>query len=134
MRRYLGRVGIAAFAAFCCSAAAVTSMADENGRVTFRFTNSAVHKIYVKFFSQSRSAVWPKAGQSYPLTDAKEHAFPLNCSIGEKICYGAFYASGASWGVGRNGKTRCDGCCQTCGPEDERISHHWDLQDAPKAD
>ncbi len=42
--------------------------------------------------------------------------YALNCSPGEKICFGAWRASNTVyWGTGMNDKHGCQNCCTTCG-------------------
>lgn len=71
----------------------------------------------LKFFSADRRRVWPTADRMYPLRDSKFHTFSLECTPGQKICYGAWRegADTISWGVGRAGNKGCSNCCMTCG-------------------
>jgi hypothetical protein len=107
-----------------------TGNAQASGLVTFNITNNARYTIFLKFFSQNRSWVWPTATSNYVLNDNKEHSIRLTCNIGEKICYGAGYShdgTGSSWGVGFLGKLGCSGCCLTCAANNP--THAWSLDD-----
>jgi hypothetical protein len=53
------------------------------------------------------------------LEDSKAHVTRIRCWEGEKICYGAWTDGNASWGVGRNNKHDCKGCCVTCSKGDK---------------
>ncbi len=89
----------------------------QNGLATFNFTNNARYTVFLKFYSENRSYVWPGPSDHYTLSDNGEHPFTLACNIGEKICYGAGYSqdgTGNYWGVGFLGNQGCTACCLTC--------------------
>jgi hypothetical protein len=102
----------------------------QNGTATFNLVNNARYTIFLKFYSQSRSYVWPGPSDHYTLSDNGEHSFPLACNVGEKICYGGGYSqdgSGTYWGVGFLGNEGCTGCCLVCGTNNP--THAWSLDD-----
>lgn len=73
--------------------------------------------VHLEFYSQARNNAWPGGDQIYPLKDSQFHEFRLNCTPGEKICYGAGRSGNYKryWGVGIGDKYGCTGCCMTCG-------------------
>jgi hypothetical protein len=74
------------------------------------------YKVQIEFYSQDRNRAWPGGDRAYNLNDYDTHSFTLNCNSGEKICYGAWDANASStyWGVGKNDRQGCQGCCYTC--------------------
>ena len=87
-------------------------------QVTFRVKSNHPNKVQISYYSQMRRGhAWPGGGQAYALNDSAFHSHTLNCTPGEKICYGAWVTGSGSryWGVGPNGKYGCTGCCTTCG-------------------
>jgi hypothetical protein len=124
----MSRFFLALLAVLCLGAAVGPQSAHaQDGVATFGFVNSTRYKVYVKMFSKSRTWVWPSSTTSWPLDDSEEHNFRLTCEVGEKICFGAFWADGRSWGVGRYGRDGCTQCCLTCNTPDQDPSHTWDL-------
>ena len=120
--------------AILIAAAAVDtrSVAAQNGVVTFKFTNSASYIIYMRMFSQDRSWTWPGGTRAYVLNDRDQHSFPLQCFVGEKICYGGSYRGGDSqayWGLGIGGTRGCRTCCLRCGTAAEDAWSSWNLTD-----
>lgn len=81
------------------------------------FKSNYKYKAEVKFFSRTRNAVWPSDGRVFPFNDYGQYTIKLRCNVGEQICYGAWptgTSGGTYWGVGRDGKQGCTGCCRTC--------------------
>lgn len=78
------------------------------------------YTVQLKFFSRTRSHVWPSASTSWVLNDYNEHTFSMTCMSGEKICLGAWNVLSGNvtgstyWGVG-TGRQGCTKCCFTCG-------------------
>jgi hypothetical protein len=102
----------------------------QDGQATFNITNSARYTIFLKFYSQDRSWVWPGSSEHYTLNDSAEHSFTLACSIGEKICFGGGYSQnglGRYWGVGFLNHQGCTGCCLSC--DASNPTHSWNLVD-----
>lgn len=83
-------------------------------------------RVRLEFYSQNYSRAWPGGDKSYVLADSEFHEYNISCQQGEKICYGAWREGNANsyWGVGRNDKQSCTGCCMTCGTG----SHRYTLQ------
>lgn len=100
--------------------AAANDAAAENE--VFRITSMSESKVQMQFFSMDRRVRWPSANRAFDLNDYNEHKFNLSCINGEKICYGAWVTGNSQryWGVGAEGKARCDDCCYTCGGSDPR--------------
>ena len=94
----------------------------------FTVKSMAENNVQIAFFSQDRRVRWPASGRAWGLNDYGDHKFNLSCVDGEKICYGAWLTGNARtyWGVGSDGKERCDNCCYTCGGSDPR---HITLRD-----
>jgi hypothetical protein len=102
----------------------------QDGVATFSLKNSSPYTIHLRMFSRSRDWIWPSATTHYTLDDDGVHTARLTCEVGEKICFGAGWRESDSprfWGVGFSGTKGCQGCCLTCGYEDEDVSHFWDL-------
>ena len=78
--------------------------------------NSTPYKIVFKFFSRSRNAVWPGAGQVWYVWPGQKYTPVLRCQDGEYICYGAWVEGrpDINWGVGPSGNLGCPSCCYTC--------------------
>ena len=103
-------VGLAAllFAVFAARDAAA-----ENE--TIKVKSMAETDVRIVFFSQDRHKVWPNPGLSFDLKDYKDHDIKLACIKDEQICYGAWVTNtNRYWGVGRDGKATCRGCCYKC--------------------
>ena len=102
----------------------------QNGVVTFKFVNEARYIIYLKFFAQNRSWVWPSDNMHYLADDSTERAARLACNVGEKICFGGAYrpdGTGTYWGLGYRGNQSCTNCCLICGTMNDDVSHTWRL-------
>jgi hypothetical protein len=72
----------------------------------------------LSFYSASRRGLsWPGGGRVYVLNDQSSHQYELNCLVGEKICYGAWFngnPGGTYWGAGSGGLNACTNCCSVC--------------------
>ncbi len=106
--------GRAAAAAAVLLLTAAPAFADT---ITWQLRSFHPKPVDLKFHSQNRRAVWPEPGKHFTLADYKVGTFKLNCVAGEKICYGAAPSGNATkiWGVGLDGKAKCQDCCFTCG-------------------
>jgi hypothetical protein len=104
--------------------------ADE-GQVTFRIQNNAPYTVNVKLFSDTRKNwQWPTSSTHWTLDDGKLHELTVSCRVGEKVCYGGWYANEKTyWGVGFEGRQSCTDCCLTCGTVGENVNHSYDLND-----
>src|SRR5262245_40564862 len=72
-------------------------------QLTFRVKSMHANKVQISYYSQTRrNHAWPGGGQVYPLNDYNVHTHTLNCTPGEKICYGAWVTGSGTkyWGVG----------------------------------
>jgi hypothetical protein len=81
---------------------------------TFILHNRDRYKLGVIFYSQNRTNhSWPGNGMQYYL--AGDNTYRLDCSQGEKICFGAWrdYQT-VYWGLGK-GNHGCENCCINCG-------------------
>ena len=89
---------------------------------TWRIRSFHPYTAQLEFYSQDRKGlVWPGRGQVYALRDSSFHTYSLECNPGERICWGAWDTGSGSpyWGVGRNSRHGCTGCCWTCGRKGE---------------
>jgi hypothetical protein len=70
----------------------------------------------IAFYSDQRRHAWPGFDRVYTIRDYKVHNYVLNCTPGEKICYGAGVRNNYRqyWGVGVGRKHRCGTCCFVC--------------------
>lgn len=107
------------------------SFAAEKGSVTFVMSSSSIYAVGVIFYSQADSSrTWPKNGQVVNLDDNEKHAYKIRCEVGELICFGAFWDNfKRDWGVGKDNKKKCEKCCLTCAPEEQKVWHYYHLND-----
>jgi len=83
--------------------------------MTWSFRNSHPNIVFMQLYAQHTNRVWPGPTEYYKLDDSASHEARIKCWEGEKICYGAWTGDGSSqWGVGRNNKGGCKGCCVVC--------------------
>lgn len=66
----------------------------------------------LKFFSRENGRVWPGHNKHWTIDDYEFHSYQLQCTGGEKICYGA-WSGNTYWGKGE-GENGCENCCYTC--------------------
>lgn len=81
---------------------------------TFIIHNRDRYTLGLSFYSENYGGAWPGGNQQYILK--RDGTYELNCSAGEKICFGAWrdYQS-LYWGAGHGGHEACQNCCTTCG-------------------
>ena len=80
------------------------------------------YTIYLKFYARDNGHayhIWPGSNKHWTLDDYEFHSYKLECTVGQKICYGAWSDDGKYWGVGKGSKS-CEGCCYTCGEKPAR--------------
>lgn len=70
--------------------------------------------IVVELHGQTKT--WPGGDQLYYFDKRERKNFPIDCTEGEKICYGAWLYGDdrVSWGVGPENDRTCEDCCFTC--------------------
>jgi hypothetical protein len=76
----------------------------------------------LRFFDKTANLQWPGNGEVYTLNlPGQQEQFPLSCTTGHQVCYGASYYSNTDspvyWGVGIDGTEGCPNCCYTCGDQ-----------------
>lgn len=73
--------------------------------------------VHVNFHAKQRKWQWPGGREVYTLKDSQFHTFRINCTPGEKICYGAGRSGNYAkyWGTGISGRNGCSSCCMECG-------------------
>jgi hypothetical protein len=84
--------------------------------ITFLIQSDHPNIVSVEFYSQNSSTAWPGGDEVYVIKDNQVNSYPLSCSSGETICYGAWVKGNESsyWGTGRGGKNSCSDCCYVC--------------------
>ncbi len=84
--------------------------------LTWNIRSDHPNAVSLEFYSEDGNTSWPGAGDVYVLDDNEDHAFPLQCRLGERICYGAWVRGDETqfWGVGVNGSQFCESCCYQC--------------------
>lgn len=107
--------------AMALAVAALMSSAGARAEVmTWKFASLHPNIVDVKIFDKTRNLVWPAGGKVWSLKDSESHTVRINCTVGDKICYGAAVRGTQSmyWGLGLDGRQGCQGCCYTCGQSD----------------
>jgi hypothetical protein len=88
------------------------------GQMIWTVTSRVVVQVELAFFSESRDNAWPGNGRAFDINDYMPRRYLLTCISGETICYGAWPSGAVSkvfWGVGRDNRQACEGCCGVCG-------------------
>lgn len=99
------------------------------GEATFRIQSSTKYIVYVRLFSQNRKVIWPANRGAYALQTSEPYDLTIQCQVGEKICYGAYYSNKTYWGVGPNDEAGCTDCCQSCDPAGSNFYQAWSITD-----
>lgn len=88
--------------------------------MTWQFTSLHPNIVDVKVFDKTSNLVWPAGGQVWSLKDSNAHTMRINCTPGNRICYGAAVRGTQSmyWGIGLDGSKGCPTCCYVCGRGD----------------
>lgn len=111
-------------------ASGFSASAAEKGVITFRITSSSIYSVWLAFYSHSRDYTWPDSNEYLQISDSVEHNYKVRCEIGETVCFGAFWDTlGKQWGVGKDDKLKCKGCCLVCDREEANVFHRWELTD-----
>jgi hypothetical protein len=76
----------------------------------------------LRFFDKTANLQWPANDEVYNLNvPGQQEQFPLSCTTGHQVCYGASYYSNTDapvyWGAGIDGTEGCPNCCYTCGDQ-----------------
>jgi len=87
--------------------------------MTWSFKNTPPNVVYLQLYGSDSKNVWPAPDKYYKLDGSKAHKTKIRCSLGEKICYGAWTDGDTSWGVGKGNKSVCNGCCVSCSKGDK---------------
>ena len=87
--------------------------------MTWSFKATPPNIVYLQLYGPDSKNVWPAPDKYYKLDGPKAHKTKIRCSLGEKICYGAWTDGDTSWGVGKGNKSVCTGCCVTCSKGDK---------------
>ena len=87
--------------------------------MTWSFKSTPPDVVYLQLYGQDNK-VWPAPDKYYKFDGRTAHKARIRCSLGEKICYGAWTDSNRSWGVGKGNKTvGCTDCCVPCSKGDK---------------
>ncbi len=88
-------------------------------QLTFNFVNLRPASVDVQFYSLDRPGyVWPSGESVWTILHAGPSQTTLNCQVGERVCYGAWFRGnpgGPYWGTGFGGSMPCTNCCAVCG-------------------
>jgi hypothetical protein len=87
--------------------------------MTWSFKVTPPNIVYLQLYGPDSKNVWPAPDKYYKVDGSKAHKTKIRCSLGEKICYGAWTDGDTSWGVGKGNKSVCTGCCVTCSKGDK---------------
>lgn len=86
--------------------------------ITWNIAKNFGGTLALSFYSTLRQGhSWPGGDRVYVLDDQSPHQYGLNCMVGEKICYGAWFSgnpNGSYWGAGPGGRNSCATCCNVC--------------------
>lgn len=78
-------------------------------------------RIDYRFFDQDNDLVWPNASQHYYTPGyGQSSTTSLSCRTGASICYGG-RSGDRYWGVGLDGRQRCESCCVRCSDETRSV-------------
>jgi len=87
--------------------------------MTWSFKSTPPDVVYLQLYGQDNK-VWPAPEKYYKFDSRAAHKARIRCSLGEKICYGAWTDSNRSWGVGKGNKNvGCTDCCVPCSKGDK---------------
>jgi len=87
--------------------------------MTWSFKATPPNIVYLQLYGPESKNVWPAPDKYFKADGSKAHKTKIRCSLGEKICYGAWTDGDTSWGVGKGNKSVCKGCCVTCSKGDK---------------
>jgi hypothetical protein len=84
--------------------------------LTWNILGEHPNTVQLEFHAVDTAGSWPGDGEVYVIDDDEEHSYTLQCSAGERICYGAWVKGDpdAYWGTGPDGNEACDDCCFVC--------------------
>jgi len=87
--------------------------------LTFDLLNDGVWDLQLEFYAVDSDRAWPGGDQVYILEEGEVEEYYLECTTGEKICFGAWIGNYSDpdmwWGVGPGGTFGCEDCCALCG-------------------
>jgi hypothetical protein len=86
--------------------------------MSFYMKNQTTRSVVVELYAQDRQHVWPGDDQVYYLETGEKKSVPIECTPGERICWGAWrYGNDRwTWGTGPDNGRTCDDCCSLCVP------------------
>jgi len=98
--------------------------------ITFRIRGNHPNTMMIAFYSPDGRFGWPGGDSGnringYRINDNSVQTHRLNCSPGDRICFGAWIygnADGPYWGCGPRCRHRCSNCCYHCGTEPNLIN------------
>lgn len=78
--------------------------------------NASSRAVVVELSSSETGQRWPGDGKVFLLEKGERKMVPVECTAGERLCYGAWARGddGVSWGIGPDGDRICTDCCVTC--------------------
>jgi len=99
----------------CCGSLVCFSGQCAVAGMTWQIANQYGSNINLRFFDETMSLVWPDANDVYFITPGQTLDYPLACTPGDQVCYGADNdAQTVAWGVGIYDNMACPSCCASC--------------------
>ena len=100
-----------------------TGGCEQVGTSTLRWTvkNSCMNgeNVQIRFWDITDRLVWPTATTVYVQMPGTSVQYPMSCTTGAKVCFGANQAMhNHYWGIDIDWSKACDDCCYTCSTRD----------------
>jgi hypothetical protein len=93
--------------------------------MTWQMTDSYGSTVYLRFYDETPQPplVWPDASNDYYINNGQTLSYPLACTPGDTVCYGAENATAtAFWGVNIDNSQTCTACCFSCDGQTHAIA------------
>lgn len=99
----------------CCGMLVCFSGSCSPAGVTWKLSDLHGARVWLRFYDETANLVWPDNTNAYFLDAGQTFSYPLDCTPGDSICYGAEDdARTGYWGVGLDNQYTCNSCCATC--------------------
>jgi hypothetical protein len=83
--------------------------------MTWAMTDSYGATIDLRFYDETAGLAWPNSTEVYFVISGQTLSYPLACTPGHLVCYGAENQSQtAYWGVDIDNSQSCASCCFSC--------------------
>ena len=82
--------------------------------MSYYIVNDAGFEVALEFYGKNQT--WPGDGKVYALDPNTKKSIPVECSAGERICYGAWRVGNDRqyFGGGPDMQYACKDCCFVC--------------------